>query len=886
MDNWVYRQPFDHRTRATLHVALFPAGVLPLEYDFLQADDAVIGDATVLGDDLTLVRSGSTASMVDDTGTIITKGANVPRFGRDRASPYGARGLLVEKDKDNFILRSEEADNASWSKLQLTISADDIVAPDGATTADKLVETTDDNVHLILQGWAGVAGNGYNFSVFLKKGTRDWAHITVLRKDNTAANVFFNISNGTVGSGALAAFAKVEAFDNGWYRCSVFASILTGGTTPQMRVGLASADGTISYTGSTSDHMHAWGMTVENVFETSYHKTTSSADTRSEDDVTVDVTGEDLSTGSMAATIEVIEDSGIILQLDDGTEDNRILLRRETGAHNDDKAISFVVTDGTVEQVNLDLGDVANLATITVRASWATNDFKALIIGQSQVVDTSGTVPSGLTTFRIGNNTSDQQPQGWFKAASLPAVLLEASISGDVTHILSNTAVLLEGREIVGAVTQILSNTAVLIQNINPSIAGAVTQILSNSAVLLEGRVIVGDVTQILSNTAVLVQNINPSIAGAITQILSNTAVLLEGREIAGAVTHILSNAAVLLEGREIVGDVTLILSNAAVLLEGREIAGDVTQILSNTAVFVQNINPSITGDVTHILSNAATLLEGREIAGAVTQILSNTAALVFTGDNEIVGDVTLILSNTAVLLEGRVISGAVTQILSNTAVLDYNRNADISGAVTQILSNAAVLLEGRVISGAVTQILSNTATLTFESANQIVGDVTLILSNVATMLEGRVIVGAVTQILSNTAVLAFAGENEIAGAVTHILSNAAVLLEGRQIAGAVPMALLNSATFEENIHPEITGDVTQVLLNSAVLLEGNVIVGSVILELLSSALMDSSTIFVAGNDIVWFIPTRDYVWGIPKQSDSWSIPEAAYVWDLNYEDY
>ena len=31
---------------------------LPLKYDFLQADDAVIGDATVLGDNLTFAGVG------------------------------------------------------------------------------------------------------------------------------------------------------------------------------------------------------------------------------------------------------------------------------------------------------------------------------------------------------------------------------------------------------------------------------------------------------------------------------------------------------------------------------------------------------------------------------------------------------------------------------------------------------------------------------------------------------------------------------------------------------------------------------------------------------------------------------------------------------------
>ena len=76
--------------------------------------------------DFTVVRN-TTATRVNASGLIESVAANVPRIDYTGG---GCGSLLVEPAATNLLLRSEEFDNAYWTKANTTISADAAVAPD------------------------------------------------------------------------------------------------------------------------------------------------------------------------------------------------------------------------------------------------------------------------------------------------------------------------------------------------------------------------------------------------------------------------------------------------------------------------------------------------------------------------------------------------------------------------------------------------------------------------------------------------------------------------------------------------------------------------------------------------------------------------------------
>ena len=83
---------------------------------------------------------GSIGTRVNRNRLIETVAANVPRFDYDPISGE-CKGLLIEESRSNSLLRSEDF-TTTWSPSAASISSNVITAPDGNTTADKLVENT------------------------------------------------------------------------------------------------------------------------------------------------------------------------------------------------------------------------------------------------------------------------------------------------------------------------------------------------------------------------------------------------------------------------------------------------------------------------------------------------------------------------------------------------------------------------------------------------------------------------------------------------------------------------------------------------------------------------------------------------------------------------
>ena len=135
--------------------------------------------------------------------------ASRPALGR---VPFGGRR--------NLLTHTEQFDNAAWVKTNATVTANAAVAPDGTTTADKLIETATTGVHFAEQ--VPVMGaSPHTASAYFKAAEYATASIFLTQSGNNGA--VFDLAAGTVVSvttGAGNTAAIVDA-GNGWYRCSV-----------------------------------------------------------------------------------------------------------------------------------------------------------------------------------------------------------------------------------------------------------------------------------------------------------------------------------------------------------------------------------------------------------------------------------------------------------------------------------------------------------------------------------------------------------------------------------------------------------------------------------------------------------------------------------------
>jgi hypothetical protein len=164
----------------------------------------------------------------------------------------------------NLLTYTEQFDNAEWGKNFCTITANSIIAPDGATTADKLVEGLDVAQQHDVRRLSAVSALGtYTFSVYAKAAER--TRIALGQFASPAVATVFDIQGGTVigaatGYGA-AASAAIASAGSGWYRCSI-----TQATTDTQSFFITTVQGSgtlVFYDGDGASGVHLWGAQLE-----------------------------------------------------------------------------------------------------------------------------------------------------------------------------------------------------------------------------------------------------------------------------------------------------------------------------------------------------------------------------------------------------------------------------------------------------------------------------------------------------------------------------------------------------------------------------------------------------------------------------------------------
>lgn len=371
-----------------------------------SADDAfsVRLDGSRSLDSRVAFTRASNAACFDRLGKLQTVANGMARFEYDPIS-LAPMGLLIEEQKANLLLRSEEFDNASWSKLNATVDADSEVALDGNITSDKLVENSDtSSQHRCTQSVSGTTENAVlTFSVFAKAEGRNWIRLANRTKGNVTLAAYFNLSDGTVGTVSNGVTAGIEHIVGGIYRCSHSLNVGTGGSSQLAQLHPASADNTVVYDGDGSSGIRFWGAQMEeSAFPTSYIATAGVTVARNADAATITLSDIEFDTGNNSGFIEartaIVGGTQTLISIDDGTINERIYIER-----NSSDEIHLLVVDGGVTQADLNFGVVADNTVFKLAYRASANDFAGCLDGAAVITDTSGTMPT-LTTKRYGRD--------------------------------------------------------------------------------------------------------------------------------------------------------------------------------------------------------------------------------------------------------------------------------------------------------------------------------------------------------------------------------------------------------------------------------------------------------------------------------------------------
>lgn len=362
--------------------------------------------ATALDSRITFTRA-STATYVGSNGLLQTAAVNAPRLVYNPVT-LAAQGLLVEEQRTNLLTYSIDSGSGTWGKNAVTSTANQAIGPDGQMTADLFAETAVTAQHNFFRTYSATTGVVLTFSILLK--AKNQGDVLIL---SDAGQSRFNLLTGVVVS-TSGQTSKIEAYPNGWYRCSI---TWTAVTTGLIAIAIYLNNGA-SYLGNVANGVYNGGAQLEaGAFATSYIPTTTAQATRAADVATM--TGTNFSSWYNQTEGTLCVEMKLLAAPASGTYPGFAKLYADNG----NKIGFYTVISGTIVQFaaasnytsSADIQQVQSSVSsyLKVAGAYKLNDFAFSANGATAAVDTSGQIP---TVSSLVLNRYDEAMNGTIKS--------------------------------------------------------------------------------------------------------------------------------------------------------------------------------------------------------------------------------------------------------------------------------------------------------------------------------------------------------------------------------------------------------------------------------------------------------------------------------------
>jgi hypothetical protein len=357
---------------------------------------------------LTFSRA-STATRVNASGVIEAVASNVPRL--DYLGSTCPK-LLLEPQRANLFLYSNDFSDSNWAKSGTSITASAIISPDGTVNAWKLNDTTANAQHALLRSVGGVTSPSA-ISFFVESAEYSKCCI---ENYSDGGRVIFDIANKTiVSTSANFTGGTIQQYANGFIRISA----TTVGTTGNKAFGLGLVNdlGQDSFVGTGTKGIYVYGAQIEaGAYATSYIPTTTAAVTRLAD--AASKTGISSLIGQTEGTIfaEINFDLGVTaqgdsrIQLSDGTASNWIFIGLPDGASGNlvrmyvntpSSAMTAYSSNPVVNGVNkIAFGYKSGSFVLYVNGVQAATSSTTLTMAACSRIDLQGSVPAASAQER------------------------------------------------------------------------------------------------------------------------------------------------------------------------------------------------------------------------------------------------------------------------------------------------------------------------------------------------------------------------------------------------------------------------------------------------------------------------------------------------------
>lgn len=320
-------------------------------------------------------------------------------------------GYLIEPEFTRRNAYPTSLDWVGWSKSGLSVSANAVISPTGEQDAETLTAASGTSAH-----WTAIAGSTsagtakkHATEIFIKAGTHSYVWIGDRGDAGGIHSASFDLSLGTV-IGQSNATGAIRSIGDDWYVISLKYTHNTAGV-PAVDIAFGAATHTldrpsITCVGTETLHVLYGGVGAQPFESSPVFSITDPI--RAADEPVLASSNFDFSTTTQItftwqARTAYGSSSQVLFQADDGTVNEKYRLER-----NSSRELHFIVTDGGVEQCNLDFGVVADNTDLSINISVEEDDFEGSLDGGASVTCSSGTLPA-VTTLRIGHSNTGEQ---------------------------------------------------------------------------------------------------------------------------------------------------------------------------------------------------------------------------------------------------------------------------------------------------------------------------------------------------------------------------------------------------------------------------------------------------------------------------------------------
>jgi hypothetical protein len=180
---------------------------------------------------------------------------------------------LVEIVPYNLVTYSEQFDNADWGKENSSITANQLISPDGNLSADIITDNSTNDRHIIYQSFTGDFSTARTFSTYAKQDSLRYLVLSITSVNDSSASfsAIFDLQTGTItatkNNGTATINASIQNAGNGWYRCIISGTLGTGilayfpiiGTSNRATFTGALANNNIPVYVGSGQSLYIWG---------------------------------------------------------------------------------------------------------------------------------------------------------------------------------------------------------------------------------------------------------------------------------------------------------------------------------------------------------------------------------------------------------------------------------------------------------------------------------------------------------------------------------------------------------------------------------------------------------------------------------------------------